>query len=109
MRVHLRFWRRVRGPHLRSGPRCSVAAHSQIGVTHNCAFLCPILELGPTVSLSLSWSPSHTPCNGNHSANVKLLKLGSVMGIQVASFRNACEISELCSGIRSGRYLNAIC
>jgi hypothetical protein len=27
------------------------------------------------------------PCSGNQSANVKLLKLGSVTGIQVASFR----------------------
>ena len=39
------------------------------------------------------------PYNGNHSANVKLLKLGSLMSIQVANFRNVCEISELCSGL----------
>jgi hypothetical protein len=41
------------------------------------------------------------PCNGNHGANVKLLKLGSWTGIQVASFRNVCEISEQCSGARA--------
>jgi hypothetical protein len=35
-------------------------------------------------------------CNGNHSAKVKLLKLGSVLSIQVANFRNVCEMSELC-------------
>src|SRR5260370_17024067 len=41
------------------------------------------------------------PCNGNHDANVRLLKLSGLMSIQVANFRNVCEISELCSGIRS--------
>src|SRR6266851_10515451 len=46
------------------------------------------------------------PCNGNRRANVKFLKLGSLTSIRVASFRNVCEISEPCSGIRSGRYLN---
>ena len=39
-------------------------------------------------------------CKGNYRANVKLLKLGSLMSIQVASFRNVCEISELRSGAR---------
>jgi hypothetical protein len=34
---------------------------------------------------------------GNDSANVKLLKLGHLESIQVASFRNVCEISQLYS------------
>src|SRR6266851_6162492 len=41
------------------------------------------------------------PCNGNHCANVKLVNLGSLTSIRVASFRNVCEISELSSGIHS--------
>ena len=40
------------------------------------------------------------PCNGNHSANIKFLKLASLTAIQIAIFRKVCEISELCSGIR---------
>jgi hypothetical protein len=49
-------------------------------------------------AVAIMGSVAHA-CNGNHSANVKLLKLGSVLSIQVANFRDVCEISELCSGI----------
>jgi hypothetical protein len=52
--------------------------------------------------LPLSCSPAVVThfCNGNYSANVKLLKIGSLMTIQVANFRNVCENSQLCSGAR---------
>src|SRR5713101_7381102 len=50
------------------------------------------LQQSPSPENSYVRSAAH-PCNGNHSANLKLLKLGSLTGIQVANFRNVCEIS----------------
>ena len=38
------------------------------------------------VLLRVPWKGRRTGCNGNHRANVKLLKLGSLMGIRVCEF-----------------------
>src|SRR6266436_9013839 len=61
MLVYLHFWRQGRAPLLRPGPRCSVAAHPKVGVTHDSAFPCPILVLPPIASLSPSCSCSDEP------------------------------------------------
>lgn len=47
--------------------------------------------------------------NRNHGANLKLWKIGSLMGIQVAIFRNVLRNLETGPGILAGRDLNAIC
>src|SRR5260370_42637991 len=52
MPVHLHVWRQRRAPHLRPGPRRSVAVYPEICVTHDSAFRCPILVPEPTASLS---------------------------------------------------------
>jgi hypothetical protein len=58
-------------------------------------------------AVAIMGSVAH-PCNGNHRANVKLLKVSCLVEKQNCDVRKSANFATVRSGARSGRYLKTI-